>query len=63
MKPIINFFLPFFKLLGYLIITVIVYTTSAELYSEQEQNTLKPIEVKGAHRSDKSFENEAVQLL
>lgn len=65
MKPIINFFLPVFKLFGYLILTVIVYTTIEGLYSEQETNTSKQIEVKEAHYNDddNDLENEAVQLL
>lgn len=63
MKPIINFFLPIFKLFGYLLLTVIVYTTIEGLYSEQETNTSKQIEVKEAHHNDDDLENEAVQLL
>ncbi len=65
MKPIINFFLPVFKLFGYLILTVIVYTTIEGLYSEQETNTSKQIELKEAHYNDddNDLENEAVQLL
>ncbi|MGB0930639.1 MAG: hypothetical protein ACPGVB_07680 [Chitinophagales bacterium] len=65
MKPIINFFLPIFKIFGYLILTVIVYTTIEGLYSEQETNTSKQMEVKEAHHesNDNDLENEAVQLL
>lgn len=65
MKPIINFFLPIFKIFGYLILTVTVYTTIEGLYSEQETNTSKQMEVKEAHHesNDNDLENEAVQLL
>lgn len=64
LHPIFNFFLSIFKLIGYLLLTVIIYTTIDGLYNEHETNTLKQIEVKEVHHSnDHDLESEAVQLL
>lgn len=65
MKPIINFFLSIFKIIGYLILTVILYSTFDGLYngsnSEKEAKELQQIEVQSVSKDLE--ETEAVQLL
>ncbi|MFK7906884.1 MAG: hypothetical protein AB8B69_17255 [Chitinophagales bacterium] len=57
-----NFFISTCKIIGYLVITVIVYTTIHGLYNEDNQATLQQTEIQEAQH-DTQAENDVVQLL
>jgi len=57
-----NFFLSSCKIIAYLVITVIVYTTIHGLYNEDNQTTLQQIEIQEV-QNDTQAENDVVQLL